>query len=144
MMPNSASAFCCASAPASVTGLIAPISVNGHQWTKLVDLAWDRDVRIDLEGDGFREPHRLLWPGGLLAGGALSSVAKLALSNAVGSTPARLVTWSSSAHGCPPCRAAGSVSQALAAASFSAPRSLALRARRLRATSSGVGVITPL
>ena len=27
--PNSASAFCCASAPASVTGLIAPISVNG-------------------------------------------------------------------------------------------------------------------
>ena len=28
-MPNSASAFCCASAPASVTGLIAPISVNG-------------------------------------------------------------------------------------------------------------------
>ncbi len=28
-MPNSASAFCCASAAASVTGAIAPISVNG-------------------------------------------------------------------------------------------------------------------
>src|SRR5439155_5999836 len=99
---------------------------------------------LDLERDRLLEPYGLFDPGRLLAGDARLPVSQLALSSAVRAAPARLVTWSSSAHRCPPCAYAYAMGQALATASFSAPRSLALRARRFRATSDGPGVTTPL
>jgi hypothetical protein len=56
-------------------------SANGHHWTRLVGLPWDRDVRIqldrvpvDLDGDGHpdtRVTRRIEAPGGILANPSL-------------------------------------------------------------------------
>jgi hypothetical protein len=58
-----------------------PVNVNGHHWTKLAGLAWDRDVVIDLDrepvdldGDGAPDTHvtrKIVARGGILGNPAL-------------------------------------------------------------------------